>query len=162
MSTSMEMREIIKNPLDAEDWRRSGHVLNILTFGEYLTIKGEEMQNPYYLSVGCGIILETITPKFREKDVEQWEEEGKKRQKTTEFRGRQTKKYREYFSTLSQAKNLITAGISRQYENSHTCLQRAYGLLWNLKIDLLQEVEDMGFNFKASKNPSNAYLTTAY
>ena len=55
---------------DKKMWHRSEDVLDFLTFGQALMMRGEISQNPFYLSQGCGIMLEIITHFIKEKHVD--------------------------------------------------------------------------------------------
>lgn len=158
----VEIREIMPNQLDAMEWRRSGHVLNMITLGQVYTIKGEETQNPYYTMLGCHIMLSCIAAKFKEKKtIVYLDNEGKQKQRIQTYEGLQTDKYKEYYKQLVKSKNLINISLNKKYLNSFDCLEEANRILYELKMSLIQDVEQLGFNWKGMPDPSNKYLNNS-
>lgn len=141
-------------PIDKDNWLRSQHVINILTYGESLCIQGELYQNPYYINQGCSAMLQVIVPLLKER-IEYIDEDGKKKTKTVT--GIRTNIAKRYIEMLGTSKAYITMSLQKQYNNNHELLEIAYRILNVLKMELLQQANDMGFNFKSKTDPYEAY-----
>lgn len=145
------------DPIDKENWRRSNHILNLLTYGQILCDEGEKIQNPKIISDGVSIMLENIGPMIVEK-VKLKDETGKTIQEKI-LKGQNTHKFRLYYEALSEAKTLINICMNNpRLSNKAEILNRSYQILSAMKYDLLQDAADMGMNFKQKINPSDLFL----
>jgi hypothetical protein len=157
-------------------WQRQKDVLSALTEAERKISAGEDFQNPLYdatlglkrnyISVstilrGCEEVLKIITPNFKEKRTEKVTDAktGKEKEKTTNTTGIDTKKYQLYTGALASAQNDINTakalGLGSPVSNYF--LQKAYGTLKQIQYCLRQDVNDLGYDFKATDNVYDAW-----
>lgn len=150
MTSEKSLRVINTVAPDKKMWHRSDDVLDLLTLGQVQMMKGEAMQNPYYLSQGCSIMLEIIVPMLKEKHTE-----GEK--KTQNIRGFQTFKATDFYNRLSAARNLMNVGMDHSLSNRQEMLDISYRILTKLKKDILQTTNDLDFNFMSKPDPNEAW-----
>lgn len=136
---------------EREMWRRGSHVVNILTYGQLLTVKGEEQQNPYYITQGLEVMLDIILPLLKEKQT------NLETKKTKTVKGKDTIKAKRFLHRIGLAKKLINASFDKTLINHQELLDLAYRILHSLKIDVLQAAQDLDFNFKSTPSPYEAY-----
>lgn len=138
------------NP-DQKMWHRSEDVLDLLTLGQVQMMKGESMQNPYYLSQGCSIMLEIIVPLLKEQVTDT------ETKRTTTLRGFQTHKAKDFYDRLAAARHLISIGMDKSISNHRTALDMSYKILSKLKKEVLQTTNDLEFNFMRKPDPYDAW-----
>jgi hypothetical protein len=143
---------------DKETWRRSEHILNLITHAQVKLLEGEALQNPWMITEGIFGMKQIIIPLLSEKIEEELDDGsgGKKIRKIT-LRGMETKKAQRYETVYSLARKLIQAYMSKNIHNGEECLDMAYKLLTELGQELLQDVEDFNLNFRKMENPAEAY-----
>lgn len=151
----MNPRDIpVKDALDREAWRRSNHDLAILTTGHVGFLTGESLQNVHIMLQGCLTMLTVIGPMFREKAVlGKDDEDGRARTK-----GIGTQKYQAYISDATRIRKLINASQVVPEADRYFLLQKAYGICYALGMSILQDANDMGFDFRPKIDPTEAYM----
>lgn len=141
-------------PLEKDSWKRSTHILNLITYGQVLCSEGERFQNPKIMCDGVIMMLDNIGPLFIEKETVVVA--GK--EKTITTAGRNTRKFQNYLKAITEAKIYINACMNNpNLSNKSQLLSRAYQLLNAAKMDLLQEASDLGMNFSSKESPYDAW-----
>lgn len=145
--------------LDKENWRRSDHVLMLLTEGQINVIKGQQLQNPWYCITGCSEMLQVIGPLLRQSVYEEKtdEETGEKEKRKVHYKGINTPKYKEYVKKIAKAVTMVNAGMNPSIQNRYELLNISYGITNNLCMELLQDASDLGFDFMAKDSPHDAW-----
>ena len=147
---------------DKDTWRRSEHILNLITAAQCDILDGENLQSPWMISKGVYSLKTIIVPLLSEivkETYEETNEEGKTTIKTRniKLRGLETQKGIRYEAAFSAARNLLQAAIDRKISNHKECENVAYQVLTELSQELLQDVEDFGLNFRNVQDPTKAY-----
>jgi hypothetical protein len=145
-----------------EPWGRQLHLLNTLTMGQLTYLEGEKLQNPYYMAWGLEVMLSVLGPMISENEIvkDQYGAPIKAKSgeiKTQKVRGINTKTYKIYTATLSEARNLISASLQPTVHNRNALLNRAYALLRALYQELIQKASDFNLDFRKREDPNEAY-----
>lgn len=151
-------RDLNEANIETERWNRMDHILRFITNAQSMIATGDYYQNPPTMYQGLQLLLDTITPDFKEEVPipPELRQKGERTKKT--LRGYQTKKFQELRKLLDQGLQLYTLSMDRttDYETRRICSNRSYRTMQLLKYRLLQECEILGYNAK-KVNTSDAY-----
>ena len=153
------------NNLQSENeiWNRNIDILNFISLGQLQIMNGIMWRNLRLIDQGCLMILINITPPLTEHEiVREKKNNGTTVEKKITLKAYKTKRFQQYWSSHIEANDNILMSENPDIDRAsrHEAAQYAWELLNALSIQLLCEVENMGFNYKKKMPAHMAALTT--
>lgn len=147
-----------------EMWNRNVDLLNMISYGQLTLFAADMRRSLRQMLAACNVILFTIGPMYVQKVPREVDnKDGSTRTVLDTKYGIRTQLFIDRKQLLTHSNNWLLASEHPHVDRAtrHAAAQKTYELLYELSLQLLQDIEDMGLNKREKMPGYGAALTGA-